>query len=248
MTRSMCRWLFSVLALFQVSSLALAVDESYQARALIKAVDRAVLSGELAAKVVKLPLRPGEAFSKGDLLVGLDCALYQAQSAKVSAEHKAAGLKLDNMRKLDQLRSVGALDVALAQAEQTKTAAALRIVRLNVSRCEIRAPYDGRVVTMMINRFENIRQQQELIEIVSDTNLEAEVVVPAPWLAWVKTGTSFALLIDDTTTRLQTEVSAVTPAIDAVSQTVLLRAKLPLDAGLIPGMSATAEFVPVPPE
>ncbi len=245
MTRSMYRWLFTVLALFQVSSLVLAADEFYQARALIKAVDRAVLSGELAAKVVKLPLRPGEAFSKGDLLVGLDCALYQAQSAKVSAEHKAAGLKLDNMRKLDQLRSVGALDVALAQAERTQTAAALRIVRLNVSRCEIRAPYDGRVVTLMINRFENIRQQQELIEIINDTSLEAEVVVPASWLAWVKPGTALSLVIDDTAARLQAEVAAINPAIDAVSQTVLLRANVPVDAGLIPGMSATAEFLPV---
>ncbi|MCT7655936.1 hypothetical protein MBH78_17595 [Oceanimonas sp. NS1] len=36
--------------------------EEYKARAVIKALDRAVLSGELAARVTQLPKRPGTAF------------------------------------------------------------------------------------------------------------------------------------------------------------------------------------------
>ncbi|MEJ2611341.1 MAG: efflux RND transporter periplasmic adaptor subunit [Candidatus Thiodiazotropha sp.] len=217
-------------------------EESLLARAVLKAQDRAVLSSELAAQVNKLPLHAGEQFQKGSLLVGLDCALYQAQAEKVEAEHKAAKLKLENARQLDSLGSIGALDVALAQAKRAQTEAELHIARLNTERCEIRAPYDGRVVTVLVNRFENVRQQQELIEIVRDAHLEAEIVVPASWLAWLNSGQSLVLHLDDTDTHIPATVTALSPVIDTVSQTLLVRVKVKQSDSLIPGMSATADF------
>lgn len=212
----------------------------YEARAVIKALDRAVLSGELAAKVKSLPVRPGEAFSKGDSLVELDCALYQAQADKVSAEVRAARIKRDNARELKALNSIGELDVALAQSEYAQSLAELQIARLNTDRCTIKAPWDGKVVTLHVNAHENIRQQQELIEIVGFSALEAEIVVPAAWLNWLEPGQPVRLLVDDRTEPTEAVISAIIPAIDAVSQTVLLRATITQESELIPGMSATA--------
>ncbi len=212
------------------------------AQAVIKALDRAVLSGELAARVKQLPLRPGEAFAAGDALVVLDCDLYQAQADKVSAEVRAAKIKRDNARELKALNSIGELDVALAQSEYAQSLAELRIARLNTERCIIKAPWDGRVVSVQVNAHENIRQQQELIEIVADRQLEAEVVVPAAWLNWLAPGQPIHLRVDDRDELVEAEISAIIPAIDAVSQTVLLRATLAQNTQLIPGMSATAIF------
>lgn len=214
----------------------------YEARAVIKALDRAVLSGELAARVESLPVRAGEAFAKGDPLVELDCALYKAQAEKVSAEVRAAKIKRDNARELRSFNSIGEVDVALAQSEYAQSLAELNIARLNTQRCTIKAPWDGRVVGVRVNAHENIRQQQELIEIVGDRQLEAEIVVPAGWLSWLETGQSLQLQVDGRDNTAAAKVSAIIPAIDAVSQTVLLRATLSQDAQLIPGMSATAVF------
>lgn len=213
-----------------------------EARAVLKAADRAVLSGELAARVKAIPFRAGDAFNKGDVLVALDCDLYQAQQEKVAAEHKAAGVKLENARQLNELRSIGSLDVALAQSEFAQTQAELRIARLNTARCTIKAPWNGQVVRVLVNEHENIRQQQELIEVVGNSRLEAEVVVSSSWLSWLKPGQPLRLTIDETGAVAEASVVGITPAIDAVSQTVLLRAALSEDAGLIPGMSATAVF------
>lgn len=218
--------------------------EEYKARAVIKARDRAVLSGELAARVTGLPKRAGESFKQGELLVGLDCALYEAQAGKVAAEHNAAKIKLENARQLNELRSIGSLDVALAQSEYAQTQAELRIARINTQRCRITAPYDGKVVTVLINQHENIRQQQELIEIIADRRLEAEVVVPATWLGWLQPAAPLTLQIDETGARVEATIAAISPAIDPVSQTLLLRAELAQPAELIPGMSATAYFGP----
>lgn len=213
-----------------------------EARAVIKALDRALLSSELAGRVTSLPRRAGDAFKKGDLLVAIDCNLYQAQAAKVEAEHEAARLKMENAQQLRELRSIGALDVTLAESEFAQTKSALRIAQLNADRCSIRAPWPGRVVAVHVNAFENVRQQQELIEIISDRQFEAEIVVPAQWMRWLKPGTPLELRVDETGTTANARVTAITPAIDAVSQTVVLRASLAGGSRLIPGMSATAVF------
>ena len=65
---------------------AASAQAEYQARAVIKSLDRAVLSGELAARVQRIPYLPGEAFERGAVLVDLDCSLYGAQAEKVAAE------------------------------------------------------------------------------------------------------------------------------------------------------------------
>ena len=237
----MCNRMKAVLAA-ALLLLPAAARAEYEARAVIKALDRAVLSGELAAKVENLPLRPGDTFIKGESLVELDCGLYQAQADKVYAEVRAAKIKRDNARELNALNSIGEMDVALAQSEYAQSLAELRIARLNTERCTITAPWDGRVVSVQVNAHENIRQQQELIEIIGDRQLEAEIVVPAAWLSWLAPGQAIQLQVDDRAEPASAEISAIIPAIDAVSQTVLLRAMLAQDNQLIPGMSATAVF------
>ena len=179
---------------------------------------------------------------KGDLLIALDCDLYQPQAAKVAAEHKAARLKMENAQQMKELRAIGALDVSLAESEFAQTQAALRIAQLNAERCTIRAPWPGRVVAVHVKPYENVRQQQELIEIINDRQFEAEIVVPANWMRWLKPGTPLKLRVDETGTTASAKVTAITPAIDAVSQTVVLRAALVDGSQLIPGMSATAVF------
>ncbi|ABM04871.1 AcrA-like protein [Psychromonas ingrahamii 37] len=232
---------FALNCLFLLTS-ATAWSADYEAPAVIKAFDRAVLSGELAAKVVRLPLRPGDAFAKGDLLVALDCELYKAQADKVAAEVAAAQIKYENAQDLNALYAIGAVDVALTESEYAQSQAEQRIAKLNTERCQIRAPWRGRVVALLINAHENIRQQQALIEIVGDRKLEAEVVVPAAWLAWLKTGMPLHLQLSEVAVQVDAKVAAITPAIDSVSQTVIVRVALPVDSNLIPGLSAIAIF------
>ena len=217
----------------------------YQARALVKAVDQAVLSAELSAKVVRLPLQAGDAFKTGDLLIGLECSLYEAQALKVAAEQQAAIIKLENVEKLNRLRSVGAIEVALAKSHLDQVEASLRIAQLNAERCYIKAPYDGKVISHEINRYETVNPQQELIQIVNNKQLKAEIIAPADWLSWLKKDMPVKLYIDRSHIVAEGSLSAISPAIDPVSQTVVLHIKLPLNPDLVPGMSATAKLSPM---
>ena len=52
--------------------------EDRLARGVIQALHQATLSAELSAKVIHMPLRAGDGFEAGDLLVALDCDVFRA--------------------------------------------------------------------------------------------------------------------------------------------------------------------------
>lgn len=249
-TRRLHRTLGLVLLLALLSAPALAATpaepSAYEARGVVKARQRAVIASELAALVKRMPLRPGETFRKGELLVGFDCRLFEAQKEKVRAELEAARMRLENSRQLEQMNSIGVLEVQLAEVEVKKNEAEARIVGLNVERCAIQAPYAGRVVRTMANEQESVRLQQELLEIVGVGSLEAEIVVPGGWLKWLQPGCKLTMTIDETGEEILATVDTVGATMDPASQSLIICARLKggQKTPLIPGMRGLARFAP----
>jgi RND family efflux transporter MFP subunit len=214
-----------------------------EARAVINTPQRAILSAELVAKVVRLPKSVGERFRKGDVLVKLDCQLYQVQHQKVQAEQRASELKLQNAQTLNNLNAIGRLEVDMAQADLDKINAELHMTELNTQRCEILAPYDGKVVNWLVKPHEIAGQHQQLLEIVGTRSLEAEIIVPAQWIQWLQVGSQVDLVIDELQHTVATQISHIGAVIDPASQTLFLRARVQNPPpGLLPGMSVTARF------
>jgi multidrug efflux pump subunit AcrA (membrane-fusion protein) len=112
--------------------------QEISARGLVKAKSRAVLASEIGAVVSQTPYRAGEAFKKGDVLIGFDCRLLKSQKDKVEAQEKASKAQLINARDLEKMRSIGKLEVTMAKAENDKARAELNIAKLNVERCRIK--------------------------------------------------------------------------------------------------------------
>lgn len=215
-----------------------AYSEDFSARGLVKAKSHAVLASEIGAVVSKTPFRSGDTFKKGDTLIGFDCRLLKSQKDKVDAQTKASKAQLANARDLEKMRSIGALDVTLAKAEYDKARAELKIANLNVERCTVKAPFDGTVVQLLVNAFESVDLRRNLIEIVSSSALEVEIIAPADWLKRVSSGQTARMDIDELGISSDVKIIAMGGAVDPVSQTVLIRADftdLPKD--ILPGMS-----------
>ena len=212
-------------------------------RGVVVALNRAVVSSEISAKIIMFPFRAGAQFKKGDSLVLFDCTLYQAQKEKVKAEYDLVKIKLDNDLKLQSFNSIGNLEIAISEAKVKKTELELKIAQLNVNRCHIKAPYDGRVVKLFKNEYESVSQQQELFEIVGADELEVELIFPSQQLPELKTGRNFKITIDETGRSISATIITAGAVIDPVSQTVSVRARfVGKHDFLLPGMSGTARF------
>lgn len=215
-------------------------------RGVLHARDQAMLSSELAGRILEMPFAEGQPFKKGDVLVRFDCSAYQAQLNAAQAGVRAASEELSHNRQLAALNSVGRYEVALAEARQAEAQAQAQVYQVQVRRCGVQAPYDGQVVQRKAQPFESVASGAPLLEIVDNRSLEIRLLVPSRWLSRLKPGEHFSFTPDETGQPLQVEVKRLGARIDEASQTLLLIASVPPTAGLVAGMSGTAQFAERP--
>ncbi|MBA6066559.1 efflux RND transporter periplasmic adaptor subunit [Pseudomonas mosselii] len=216
-------------------------------RGVLRARDQAVLSSELAGRIVEMPFADGQDFKKGSTLARFDCSAYQAQLNAAQAAVRAASEELRHNRQLAALKSVGQFEVSLAEAKQAQAQAEAQVYQVQIKRCVVSAPFDGRVVQRRAQPHESVPSGAPLIEVVDNRSLEIHLLVPSRWLGRLKPGQPFEFVPDETGRPLQAQVKRVGARIDEGSQTLQLIGELPSDSqGLLAGMSGTAHFAQQP--
>lgn len=240
----MLKKIFIFLCLTINSTIMVNAEEiDYNARALVGATEQVLITSEIAAKINSIGFTNGEPFLKGDILITFDCELFEAQREVIQANLDSADVQLKNDKELFNMRSIGELQYELSINGLKKAKAELLIADLNVKRCKIIAPYNGKVMDVYTNEYASIEQRQPLMEIVGDGLLEAITVVPSNWLSWLKTGVDVKILIDETGDELEAKIINLGATVDAASQTIELKLQFKEKyETLIPGMSGVVRF------
>ena len=230
-------------AVLIVLMLSYANAEVRESRALVVAPQEAILSSELAARIENIAVKEMQRFKKGDLLIQFDCSLYEAQKDVVSANANSALIKLKSDEQMLQMRSIGKYELELSISEYEKAKSELRIAELNVERCQIKAPFDGAVEEVVVNTFETIQPQVELMKIIQTEVLELEMVVSSEWISWLKIGHPIKVYIDEIQKEFNATISGIGANVDAVSQTIQLKGTITdTSPALLPGMSGRVVF------
>lgn len=212
-------------------------------RTQLVARESVVLSSELNAKVAQLALRDGDAFSAGQQLVRFDCALFEAQLRKAEASANAAAKLVEVNRRLEQLNSIGVLEVEQAEAKAKEAVAEAAYMRTTVSKCSVTAPFAGRVAKRIAAPHEFVTAGKPLLEIVDSEALEVQLIVPSLWLAWLNNGSTFEVHVDELNRSFTATVARIGARIDPVSQSIAVIGTIDGgDSKLLPGMSGWASF------
>lgn len=210
--------------LLAVSLSAVGFSHSAQAqqelRAQLSPRDFTTLAAEIGAKVEKIVVREGDRFQKGDPLVTFDCSIQRAQMAEARAELDAAAKTNAVNKRLLQLQTIGKLEADVGEANTEKARAKLAATQAVVSKCTVTAPFSGRVVEQKVRSQQFVQPGQALLDILDDSVLELELVVPSKWLVWLKPGTAFQVAIDETGKTYPVKMIRLGARIDPVSQSV----------------------------
>lgn len=203
------------------------------------------IAAEIGAKVSRLPVPEGGAFRAGQLLVSFDCSLQQAQLQKAQAELSGAQQTHKTNERLAELNSVGQLELDLSKAALGKAKAEVGANQAVLSKCSIAAPYSGRVAEQKVREQQYVQPGQALLDILDDSVLELEFLVPSSWLGWLRVGSSFQVEIDETRKSYPAKFIRIGARVDPVSQSVKVAAaidgKFP---ELIAGMSGRVKVTP----
>lgn len=214
-------------------------------RVQLSPVRQTVLSSGLAGRIRDLPVREGDRVAEGDRLVAFDCGLHQAQLKRSRAAEAGARKKLSVARRLDKLESISVLEVAEAEAAMGMAAAETEVTEAMLHRCEVTAPFSGRVAERMVQRWEYVPEGHEMLALYDDSTYELEFIVPSRWLSWIAPGQPFTVHLDETETDYPAEVSRIGAVVDPLNQSVKIFGRLTGDTkGLLPGMSGAARLSP----
>jgi RND family efflux transporter MFP subunit len=203
------------------------------------------IAAEIGIKVNRLPVAEGAAFAAGQLLVSFDCALQQAQLQKALAEQEAAELTLQSNQRLAELRSVGQLELDLSRAAVGKARAEVGANRAVLGKCSVAAPFAGRVAEQRVREQQYVQPGQALLDIIDDSVLELEFLVPSHWLGWLRVGSKFQVQIDETRKSYPAKFIRIGARVDPVSQSVKVAAAIDgRFPELIAGMSGRVLITP----
>lgn len=202
-----------------------------------------VLSSEISAKIANLPLREGESFAAGQRLVSFDCALFQAQLNKAQASQEASRQTLSVNRRLAELNAIGALELQQSEGRAKEADAEVSFMAVTVSKCGINAPFSGRVAKRLVANHQYVTTGTPLLGLIDAGDLEIQLIVPSRWLAWLKTGSTFSIQVDELGSTISARVVRLGARIDPVSQSVGLTAVAEGGSkNLRAGMSGWATF------
>ncbi len=199
------------------------------------------LGAEIGAKIKRISVTEGQYFRAGEVLVTFDCSIQRSQRDRAKAELAAARKTLAANRELEKLNAVGKLDLDLSASAVDRAGAELRATETVVEKCQITAPFAGRVTAQKAREMQFVQQGQELLEIIDSGALQVEFIAPSNWQPKLKPGAMFDVRIDETGRTYQARLARTGARVDPISQSIKVFATI---AGqpheLIAGMSGVA--------
>ncbi len=216
-----------------------------EVRVRVTAHRHAVLSSNCAGRIDELNVEDGDRFTAGQVLARIDGSLYRMQIARAQAALQRQEVLYRLARELYELQSKGEAEVEVARMEMEVARADLQAVEVLLERTAVEAPFSGRVAEVLAKEKQYVAEGTPLLEILDDSTLELEFIIPSQWIRWFKPGYRFMVTIEETGTKHEAVLERLGGKVDPLSQSLKAYASLlDLSPDLMEGMSGEAEITP----
>lgn len=210
----------------------------------LQANESVTIRPQISGRIETINFNEGQAVNKGAKLFSLDATEYQAQLAESEATVKLALLKFNRSQDLlkKNLGSQQQFDEDAARLDEVK--AQLALYRDRLTKTEIRAPFGGVLGLRKVSPGEVIQPGQELVNLEDVHVLKLDFRAPEIYLPELKTGLNVSVVTDAFPNEVFTgQVFAIAPRVEESSRSVLLRASITNDRGMLrPGIFARVQL------
>ncbi len=218
-------------------------QETIAANGTLRAEESIELQTEVNGKVIALNFQEGQRVQKGDVLLKIDDSTLRASLRRAEArqalsrfrERRIARLVAEGgVSKLEYDEALGELDVLAAEAD---------IIRADIAKTEIRAPFDGVVGIRFISIGSYVNPATRIATLQGIARLKVDFSVPERYASAIKPGSTMSFSVAGDPRTYTGEISAVEPRVDIATRSILLRAVCSNpDGTLLPGTFANVGY------
>lgn len=209
----------------------------------IDANEQVQITSEIPGLVKSINFNEGTNVAKGSLLLKIDDSELQAQLAQAVTKEKLALEVEQRAEKLLKSEAISQEEYDNSKAELKSLQAQTQLIRAQLSKTEIRAPFSGRIGLRNISVGAYITPTTPIANLVSIDPVKITFSVPEKYTKMVEIGTPITFTIAGTSRVFKGEVYAKEPAIDVATRTLELKARSSNEDGyLLPGSFANVHL------
>lgn len=218
----------------------------------IEAKETTIISSRLLARITSIAVRAGDFVEPGQVLMELEKGDLLARAQQTREQILAVQARLTqarkNLERAEELHKRGLIANADRDAARANAAAleadlgaaqqGLQEAETAVSFTEIRSPIAGRIVDRFAEPGDTASPGQKLLALYNPFSLQVEAWVREELALSLQPGAELQVEVPSVQRTLTAQIEEIVPAADPGSRSFLVRAILPSDQQLLPGMYA----------
>lgn len=202
------------------------------------------LRSEVPGRIVAINFDEGSHVNKGSLLMKIDDRELQAQLKKLQVDEKQAKDDLYRKEKLLELKAVSQEEYDKAFNTHGITQAEIELVRTQISKTEIYAPFSGQIGLRQVSPGGFVSSSTLVARLQQTDPVKIDFAIPEKYRGKVLKGTMIKFTVEGNDSTFTGHVYAIEPKIDPATRNVSLRALCSNPKGqLIPGSFAKVDII-----
>ena len=209
----------------------------------IEANEQVEIRSEVSGIVEAIYFQEGSNVSKGQVLFKVNDLELRAQLRQTSTRE---GLASENERRaklLLQKEAISQEEYDLARADLKSAQAQSQLIRAQIAKTAVRAPFSGRIGLRSISPGTYITPAILVAKLVNTGKLKITFSIPEKYATQVRTNTTITFTISGSTEKFTAKVYAIEPEVAVATRTLQVRAIADNKNGkLLPGTFADVEL------
>lgn len=201
------------------------LDHSLQVTGSVLPNESVELRPEISGKVEALPLKEGAIAQKGALLVKLNDKDLQAQLRKLNAQKKLSDARLQRLDQLLKVQGISQQEYDETSNEIAALEADADVLRVLISRTEIRAPFTGMVGLRSISVGSYVTPSDVIAGIRQLDPVRIEFSIPGRYASQIREGMEIQFSLEGEDEQRIGKVYAIESGIDQQTRMLVIRAR-----------------------
>jgi membrane fusion protein (multidrug efflux system) len=211
----------------------------------LRSNEAVVVRPEVAGRITRLNFSDGQQVKKGQLLVGFDASVNQAEVLQAKAELSIAKANFNRNEDLARQKFISERAKDESEANVQVLEAKLALAQARLSKLEIRAPFSGIVGIRNVSVGDYVKDGADLINLEDISSVKVDFRVPEKYADLAKKGQVLEIMVDALPGKsFRAKVDAIDPQVDSSGRSASLRGRIENPEGkLKPGMFARVKLI-----